>query len=51
METRMSDDFYRTHRSRDKADTMARLRAYLHSRPRESWLFFIAGALVGAILG
>ncbi len=31
--------------------TAARLRAYLVTRPKESWLFFLAGALVGAILG
>lgn len=55
----MSDDFYRTHRYRhrtdagrsDTSDTMARVRAYLRSRPTESWLFFFAGIVAGAILG
>lgn len=30
--------------------TGARIRAYLATRPKESWLFFLAGALTGAIL-
>ncbi|WP_199231571.1 hypothetical protein [Azospirillum sp. TSO35-2] len=28
-----------------------RVRAYLSTRPAESWLFFFAGILAGAILG
>ncbi|CAO3416456.1 hypothetical protein [Azospirillum doebereinerae] len=28
-----------------------RARAYLSTRPTESWLFFFAGILAGAILG
>ena len=55
METEMSDDFYRsrTHRrpTHDASDTMARVRAYLRSRPTESWLFFFAGIVAGALLG
>ena len=57
METEMTDDFYRsrTHRrpeSRPNAgDTLARVRTYLRSRPTESWLFFFAGIIAGAILG
>ncbi|WP_156927260.1 hypothetical protein [Azospirillum halopraeferens] len=51
----MSDDFYRTHRSagadRSMSDTMSRLRAYLAGRSSETWLFFFAGIVVGAILG
>ena len=53
METEMSDDTYRyryTSRTR-QCDTMARVRAYLRSRPTESWLFFFAGIITGAILG
>lgn len=48
----MSDDFYRTHRStRSGSDTIRRVRAYLASRPSESWLFFFAGVVAGALLG
>ncbi|HYG90913.1 MAG TPA: hypothetical protein VD978_32175 [Azospirillum sp.] len=54
----MSNDFYHTHRYRsrtgsrhDASDTMARVRAYLRSRPTESWLFFFAGIVAGALLG
>ncbi|WP_199229364.1 hypothetical protein [Azospirillum sp. TSO22-1] len=49
----MSDttDRYRTHRRPDWSDTLARVRAYLRSRPTESWLFFFAGIVAGAILG
>ena len=43
---------YRSHRRRpDTSDTLARVRAYLRSRPTESWLFFFAGIVAGAILG
>lgn len=31
--------------------TLRRLRGYLATRPAESWLFFFAGILAGAILG
>jgi len=31
--------------------TGRRIRAYLSTRPAESWLFFFAGILAGAILG
>ena len=55
METMMSHDAYRSRTYRrpahDTSDTMARVRAYLRSRPTESWLFFAAGVLAGAILG
>ncbi|HYH37597.1 MAG TPA: hypothetical protein VD860_05205 [Azospirillum sp.] len=49
----MSDysDRYRSHRRPDTSDTLARVRAYLRSRPTESWLFFFAGIVAGAILG
>ncbi|WP_448190442.1 hypothetical protein [Azospirillum sp. sgz301742] len=51
----MSEDFYRsrTHRrpTYDTRDTLARVRAYLSSRPTESWLFFFAGIIAGALLG
>lgn len=49
----MSDDTYhrRSHRSPDWTATLARVRGYLASRPRESWLFFFAGIVAGAILG
>ena len=57
METEMSDDTYRyRHRPNHRpgsstSDTLARVRAYLRSRPTESWLFFFAGIAAGAILG
>jgi hypothetical protein len=48
----MSDEFYRSHRpAPDATDTVARLRAWLLSRPSESWLFFFAGIVAGALLG
>ncbi|HYH20577.1 MAG TPA: hypothetical protein VD995_18370 [Azospirillum sp.] len=51
----MSDDFYRAHRTArdapDAPDAIARLRTYLLSRPSESWLFFFAGIVAGALLG
>lgn len=51
----MSDDFYRSHRTARDApaapDTIERLRTYLLSRPSESWLFFFAGIVAGALLG
>lgn len=49
----MSDDFYRSHRraAPDTTDTVARLRAWLLSRPSESWLFFFVGIVAGALLG
>lgn len=48
-----SSDFHRrysryAHEARPLAE---RVRAYLNSRPTETWLFFLAGALVGSILG
>ena len=55
MESMMSHDTYRSRTYRrpahDSADTLARVRAYLRSRPTESWLFFFAGIVAGAILG
>lgn len=48
----MSDDYYRTHpRGADGRDTLSRVRAYLSSRPLESWLFFFAGLAAGSFLG
>lgn len=47
----MNTDAYRSrHTTPGWSATAARLRAYLATRPRESWLFFLAGALAGAIL-
>ena len=42
---------YRRPAAADRSDTMDRVRAYLRSRPTESWLFFAAGILAGVILG
>lgn len=49
----MSDDSYRhrTTAAPRARDTLGRVRAYLASRPSESWLFFLAGAVIGAIIG
>ncbi len=46
----MSHDAYTRSRG-DSRDTVSRLRAYLLSRPSESWLFFFAGIVAGALLG
>lgn len=46
----MSDDTYSRYRT-DNRDTVQRLRAWLMSRPSESWLFFFAGIIAGALLG
>lgn len=35
----------------DARTLFERSRAYLRRRPAESWLFFFAGIVVGAILG
>lgn len=47
----MNTNAYRPHATAPGwSGTTSRLRAYLATRPKESWLFFLAGALVGAIL-
>ncbi|MGQ9368094.1 hypothetical protein [Azospirillum sp. ST 5-10] len=49
----MTDDSYtRYHRTtRTGSATIRRVRAYLMSRPSESWMFFFAGVVAGALLG
>ena len=50
----MSYDSYtrtRPYVRRDGRSTVERLRRYLASRSRETWLFFMAGVLLGALLG
>lgn len=51
----MHDTDYRTRYARgsyrQRNDTVQRLRAYLLTRRTETWVFFAAGALLGAIIG
>jgi hypothetical protein len=45
-----SSDFRRRY-DREARPFVERARLYLRSRPTESWLFFFAGLLAGAIIG
>jgi hypothetical protein len=46
----MSDNTFR-YRTTRHADTFDALRGWLSRRPLESWLFFVAGVLLGTIAG
>ncbi|WP_448206387.1 hypothetical protein [Azospirillum sp. sgz302134] len=53
METSMSQRYshYRHRYDREARPVVERVRAYLSTRPTESWVFFAAGLLVATILG